>query len=182
MSLTDSILSDPTVVSLLAATLLALVWYVRGIGPRQAVALDRLRRPLWRVLDPLARRVGRPLLIDKTDRDDEDICHVAADRRALLAALWEHGFAWNPLSMVKYRDVDGRRQYALSVVHRESPSSPSQQDVHIFPGPRGGWDVYGHSEPSVTDPADHVAGGQQVSGDPEGVVRAALETAGIDCE
>jgi hypothetical protein len=178
MPLADLILADPTLVSALAALLGAVLWLVRGLGPRQAVVLDAGRRALWRLLHPLASRLGRPLLRDKTDRRDEFIASVDADRRALLRVLWRHGFRWNVTSTVKYRRVDGDRQFALSVVHRKRFDADWQQDVHIFRNADNGWDVYGHWEPSVTDPTDHVGGGQQVAGDPEGVVRGALATVG----
>jgi len=178
MPLAEIILSNPTLVSALAAVLAAVVWHVRGIGPRQALALDRGRRTLWRLLHPLASRLGRPLLRDKTDADAEFIATVNADRRALLDALWRHGFRWNPTSTVKYRRVDGDRQFALSVVHRRRFDADWQQDVHIF-NAREGWAVLGHWEPSVVDPTDHVGGGQQVPGDPESIVREALDDGNI---
>jgi len=177
MPLADLILADPTLVSALAALLGAVLWLVRGLGPRQAVVLDAGRRALWRLLHPLASRLGRPLLRDKTDRRDELIASVDVDRRALLRVLWRHGFRWNPTSTVKFRRVDGDRQFALSVVHRRRFDADWQQDVHIF-RTREGWDVLGHWEPSVTDPTDHVGGGEQRPGDPEGVVREALT--GVD--
>jgi len=179
MPLAEIILSNPTLVSALAALLGAVLWHVRGIGPRQALALDRGRRALWRLLHPLASRLGRPLLRDKTDADAEFIATVNADRRALLDALWRHGFRWNPTSTLKLRRINGETQYAFSAALRPSPSSEYQQDIHIFPSSNGSYDVYGHWEPSVVDPTDHVGGGQQVPGDPESIVREALDDGNI---
>jgi hypothetical protein len=176
--------STDRVVSL-ATALTALVVVVSALGPRTARALDRVRRPLWRLLHPLAVRAevlypfsdrrGRPLLRDKTGAEAEHIATVDLGLAELLRVLWATGFRWNPLSTVKFRDVDGRRQFALSVVWRDGVDAAWQQDVHIFPARDGaGFDVLGHWEPSVTRPAAHTGGDEQIAGDPERVVRRAL--------
>ncbi|WP_436933706.1 hypothetical protein [Halovenus marina] len=184
MTLAETILNDPRLVSILGAVLLALVLALRDVGPRRAIALDRLRRALWRLLDPVVRRppIGRRLLTDVSERRDEYIATVDVGLLALLRALWDAGLRWNPLSTVKFRThPDGRRQYGLSVVYRDSAGAGWQQDVHIFPAADGdGYDVLGHYEPSVTDPDAHVGGDQQVSGDPHEIVADALQSAGID--
>lgn len=181
MTLAETIITDYA--WLLVPILLVIVWHVRGVGPRRALAYEGLRWIGWTLLDPLARRRGRPLLRDKTDAHRECIATVRCSRVVLLKALWAQGFRWNPLSMVKYRDPpEGRRQYGVSIAYRETIESDWQQDVHIFPAASGGWAIYGHWEPSVTDAADHVDGDEQVPGDPEGVVRAALVRGRIDFE
>lgn len=174
MTLAETILTNPVLTALLAIVLLAIAHYVRGVGPRETILLDRFRRVLWRTLDDVVSRHGRPLLTDKTNADAEFITTVDGDLLTLLRALWSVGFRWNPLSTVKYRRVDGTRRFALSVVYRDTVDAEDQQDVHVFRNGDGTFDVYGHYEPSVTNPADHVGADAQVPGDPKNIVTDAL--------
>jgi hypothetical protein len=193
MSLTETILDQPALVVGLSIVLALIIQHVRGIGYRRAYAYAQLRRVVWPLLDPLARRgsatislsgrtvtlpmPGRPLLRDKTGRDDEHIATVDVSIMALLKALWAYGFRWNPLSTLKYIVVDGSRQYGMSVVYYK-PDSGLQQDVHIV-RVGGEWRLLGHREPDPASPGEHVGGDEQVPGDPGGHVAAALSSAGI---
>jgi len=180
MTLTEQILDQPALVLVLGIVIELLLQYVRGIGYRRAYAYGQLRRVVWPLAHPLLRRLGRPALRDKTDADAEYICSVDVAIFTLLRALWKSGFRWNPISTLKYRAVDGRRQYAFSVAWLASTDAAYQQDVHIFRRPGGGWDLLGHWEPSPSDPDAHVGGDDQEPGDPERAVRDALVAAGIE--
>jgi len=178
MTLAEGILSNPALVALLAIVLMVVAQFVREVGPREAMVYDRFRRVLWRTLDRPLTKLGRPLLSDKSNADDEYIVTVDGSLVGLLRTLWGAGFRWNPTSTVKFRRVDGTRRFALSVVYRDSVDAEDQQDVHIFRNSDGTLDVYGHYEPSVTDPVDHIGGDEQVPGDPKEIVVDALgETA-----
>jgi hypothetical protein len=189
MTLAEIILDQPVLVFVLSIVLETIIQAVRGIGYRRAYGYHRLRRVVWPLLDPLARREsimisllgrtimlpmpGRPLLRDKTGRDDEHIATVDVGIMTLLKALWKYGFRWNPLSTLKYIVVDGSRQHGMSVVYYESDSG-LQQDVHIF-RVDGQWRILGHREPDPTNPGEHVGGDEQVPGDPHGHVAAVLD-------
>jgi hypothetical protein len=178
----EIVVSNPEATSILGLIITGILWQVQSIGPKRAVFYDRIRRAAARLLNwPLKRWLSFPTLRDKTGRDDEVIATVDVGRGELLAALWTAGFRWNPVSRVKYRTLeDGRRQYALSVSHTETVNSLWQQDVHIFPSADGpGYDILGHWEPSPTDPEAHLGGEDQEAGDPERIVRDALDEAGI---
>jgi hypothetical protein len=180
MTLANQILSDPVAVSLLTIALivilLAVRYYVDNV--RQAREYERLRVRLFRLLDPLARKRGRPLIRDKTGSGDY-IVTADASVGEVTAALWDAGYRWNPTSQVKYRVRHGGREFAsLEVAYRDSPVADTQHDVYLF-GAGGVVDVYGHREANVTDPTDHVGGDEQVTGDPTGRVRDALARAGI---
>jgi hypothetical protein len=49
----------------------------------------------------------------------------------------------------------------------------TQSEAYLFRGADGGIDIYSHGEPSVTTPKEHLEG-EQIDGDPRGVVRDAL--------
>jgi len=179
----DSLISVPRVAVIVGLAMTGYLMLRGGIGPKQTVQYDRFRRAGARLLHPILNRVrGIPLLRDKTGRQDEAIAVVDAGRGELLRALFDAGFGWNPVSRVKFRDLsDGRRQFALSLSYVESVDAEFQQDVHIFPSPGSrGYDVYGHWEPSVTEPDAHLGGEHQQPGDPERIVRDALDEAGLE--
>lgn len=186
MTLQEIILGNELLVSALGIILMVGLLYLRKVGPRRAVVLAGIRR--W-VL-PLAERLlgdrVRDLARDKTDATDEYICTVGAGVGLieLARALWQSGYRWNPISTKKYRVVNGEWQYAvLSVALRQSVAADGQHHVYIFPALQGtGYDIYGHYEANVTDPADHAGGDEQVAGDPDHALRNALAAAGIGYE
>ncbi len=201
MTPTETILSNPIAASLLTILLVLAVVKLQPVGPRRAIALERVRivaqplverilhsRGVERLLGRLiGRTVDRDLTRDKTEEADpndggaEYITHYAGGLLALAKALWSYGYRWNPLSTKKYRIVDGGRQYALlSVAYRDGVLDESQHHVYIFRSVDGsGYDVCGHQEANVTDVDDHEGGDELAGGDPVGHVQAALEDAGI---
>ena len=180
MTLAQDLLQNPVVVLLLGVVLESIIQSTKGIGPRRAWAYHHVRRVVWPLAHPLFKRRGRPLIWDKTDADDEYVATVDVGMVALLKALWSGGFRWNPLSMLKYREFDGTRQYGMSVVKYSGDGW--QQDVHIFRNPNGGLDLLGHWEPAPTDPDDHVGGDEQEDGDPQGYLRDVLVSEEIGYE
>jgi len=188
MSLTEHLPGNGLVVSALAIILTLVVLRLQDVGPRRAIALDRLRTLVWRLLEGPGRRVlrsgvqrlaawrgwddladwrlGRPLVRDKTGSDDY-IVSVDGGLLAVARALWGAGYRWNPMATAKYRRLNGRRQWALlSAAWRESATADTQHHVYIFRGTDGALDIYGHREASVTEPGDHDGGDELVPGDP----------------
>lgn len=180
MTLTETILSNKLLVSVLTLILLGAVIALRNVGPRRALLFETVRTLTWRALDPIATKRGRPLLRDKTTANDEFVCSVDIAELALARALWAAGYRWNPLSTKKFRDVEKRQWSVLSAAYRDSVADEEQHHVYVFRAADGVLDIYAHREASVTDPTDHDGGDELVAGDPDGRVRAALDEAGIE--
>lgn len=178
MPLAKRILQHPVTRALLRRLLAAGIRAVRHVGPRTARAVEPLRRAVWRALDPIARRRGRPLTRDKTD-SGEFICTVDVGLLELARALWAQGWRWNPFSTAKYR-VAGQRKWAvLPVVYREGVDADVQYDYYIFAS-ADGLAIWGHQEANITDPREHAGGDEQVADGAGMVLRGALAAAGID--
>ena len=196
MALTDQILTNPIAASLLTILIIGLVAKFQTIGPRRAIAAERVRivvqplaerilhnRAVERLLQRLTgRTLERDLTRDKTEVGDpadgaEYITHFADGLVALATVLWSCGYRWNPLSTKKYRIVDDRKQWALlSVVYRDSVLDEEQHHVYVFRSVDGsGFDVCGHQEANVTDVDDHEGGDEQIPGDPKGQLDSTLQ-------
>lgn len=163
--------------ALLAVLIVLILYYLRGVGPRQALYLSQLRRLIIPKLDKRFSDDIRQLTIDKTDNQKEYICTYRGSQLDLLIALWKYGFRWNPVSMVKYIRMNEDKKYAMSVVYRQNIDSERQQDIHIFPNK----EIWGHYEDSVTDPEEHLDASNQVPGDPKNILHNALKIYGIKC-
>ena len=171
-------LSYSTVVALatIAAIVAALALrHIRRIPHRR---IQRLRR---RYL-PLVGRVWPRALADKTEHRNELVYVTDADVGSVVTALRKADFAPNPFSTLKYRTVDGDRQYSLlSWRYVESPTARRQLHVYAFRNSRGGLDLYAHEERSWSDsPTEHMSETNQVAGDPDGKLRQALDDAYIE--
>jgi hypothetical protein len=153
--------------ALLGLGLAAVVVLVRDVDPREALRYEAVRTIVWRLLDPVARKRGRPLTRNKSGHG-EHITTVDACRLETLQALWNEGYRWNPLSTKKYREIDGSKRWAFcSVVWRESVSAADQHHVYLFSTGDGEVEIYGHREASVTRPDDHEGGEELIAGDPD---------------
>lgn len=127
-----------------------------AMGPR-ARWLERVRREvstlLGRVFD---ERAGpRPI----TEGEYAGTLHRSLAETERL--LWRYGFRRNPMSRLKTRD--GTPEVG-SWVYRTSPLADRQLHVMLFPGSRGGVDIYAHTEPSSVHPLvgnDHFTGQRQ---------------------
>ena len=180
MTLTETILDDPTLVSALGLLLLGLVYYLRTVGPRRALLIEAVRTIVFRLLDPIATRYGRPLVRDKTEDQDEFIATVDISELELARVFWQFDYRYNPISTKKYRVKERRQWSVLSAAYRDSIGDGEQHHVYVFRDPDGTLDIYGHREASVTNPDAHDGGDELVSGDPAGRVTTALDDAGID--
>jgi len=180
MTFTETILSNELLVSALGIILLGAVIVLRNVVPRRALLFEAVRTIVWRALDPIATKRGRPLVRDKTTHNDEFVCAVDVSELQLAKALWGYGYRWNPISTKKYREVESRQWSVLSAAYRDSVAAEEQHHVYVFRAADGVLDIYAHREASVTDPTEHDGGDELVPGDPDGRVRAALDEAGID--
>jgi len=106
------------------------------------------------------------------------ICTVEADVDAVETALWSAGYQRNMLSTWKYRTIDNKRQDITSAWVYDPPDTDTQHDVYLFDN-ENTVDVYGHKEPSVRNPTEHLDLSTGVNGDPDNRARAALAEAGI---
>lgn len=171
MALADTILSNELLVSVLTIALLGAVLALRNVGPRRALLVEPIRTVVFRLLDPLARQRGRPLVRDKTDATEEAQTERLSNvtNQELAKALWDAGYRWNPIATKKYRDTEHGRQWSfLSVAYRDSVTDGQQHHVYAFRNPDGTVDLYAHREPSITDPEDHHGGNELEAGDPAG--------------
>jgi hypothetical protein len=106
------------------------------------------------------------------------ICTVEADVDAVETALWHAGYQRNMLSTWKYRVVNNRRQDITSAWVYDPANTETQHDVYLFDNGKT-VDVYGHKEPSVRNPVEHLDLSTGTNGDPDNRAKAALAEAGI---
>ena len=106
------------------------------------------------------------------------ICTVEADVDAVEKALWNAGYQRNMLSTWKYRLINNERQDITSAWVYDPPDTETQHDVYLFDNGKT-VDAYGHKEPSVRNPVEHLDLSTGVNGDPDNRAKAALAEAGI---
>lgn len=182
-SIADRIVSSPALASALVAVLTALVGLSKLAGPRTATALERTRGRVWRLLDPAASRLGRPLVRDKTNHREYTLT-VDIPLLELLRALAQDGWAYNAVSTKKFRTPTGQpTQWSVATwVYRPSLRSKWQYHVYVFENPDGTLDVHMHKEVNLLySPRGHVSGPQH-AGDVDRVLRDALEQADVGYE
>ena len=125
------------------------------------------------VLNPL---IGIQFTREKSKADY--ICTVETEVDAVEQALWNAGYQRNMLSTWKYRGVDNKRQDITSAWVYDPPDTDTQHDVYLFDNGET-VDIYGHKEPSVRNPTEHLDLSTGVNGDPDNRARAAQAEAGI---
>ena len=128
-----------------------------------------------------AQRVLSPLIGIQFTREKgtaDYICTVEADVNAVEVALWNAGYQRNMLSTWKYRVVNNRRQDITSAWVYDPANTETQHDVYLFDNGKT-VDVYGHKEPSVRNPVEHLDLSTGTNGDPDNRAKAALAEAGI---
>jgi len=177
----ETLLTDDRLVLALAAVLLGVAIASRYLRPRLARRLETVRGLVWRAVDGVARRRGRPLIRDKTG-DGEYVTTIETTQHHLETALHGAGWRWNPLSTKKYRRVNGERQWSIgTMVWRDGVLAARQLHCYYFYNSDGGIDVYCHDEPSaIARPRAHVGGADQVAGDPDNRLREGLAAAEIE--
>ena len=180
MNVQELIFNDP-LYSAILVIVLAVVGFLSRlyVGPEDDWVEAYKRK--WAIrLDPYVAQVWRPLLIQK--HVGQYVATVDIDPDALERIAHQAGYIENDISNVKFRILpDGTRQYTVGQMKISEPNSARQWHLFIFPGHDGaGTDLYQHGE-TDWDPSE---GGSpeahltqpQVSGDPERVLRNALES------
>jgi hypothetical protein len=179
VDLVNIIFSNPTY-----TLALTIVLGIIGILGRQYLGpeddwIEQKKQNLARRLHPIAARLGRPLLQQKTI--DEYVCSTTESPDFIETALHGCGYEENDVSNVKYRELpDGTRQYNVGQLSFSVADSNLQWHAYIFPGHGDyGADVYQHLEVDWDptqggDPEKHVTEPIQSKGDPERVLRDCL--------
>lgn len=167
----DLILGNPVLLGVLTVVILALVAYQRTLSYREYQTIHIIKTLVFRVLDPLASRRGRPLINDKGGRDDaEYLTEWDGTPRDVLTTLSAEGWDYHLVSTDKRRP-NGTLDSGHAVFYHDDGR---QTEVYVFDNGDGTTAVYAHEETSTTDPDGHLSDPQD-DGDPRGVVRQALK-------
>lgn len=129
--------------------------------------MQNLRKRVLPLLHPVAKRLGRPLIRDKTG-SDELIAYTDKSTAEIAEALREQGFTTNPISTLKYVDGPENRIYeSLTMAYRESLFAEWQTHVFVFDlGDERA--VMSHKEKNLFRyPLKHQQSQYQTAGDPE---------------
>lgn len=172
--LPDAIASRPWAVAGLAVVMILLLHYQRGLTWTEYRALHRLRLTLFPVLDRYWDGFVNPKGV--RGKEPEYLTTVDAPLREVVARLRDGGGSWHLLSSIKRRPAadDSAVETELSAAHLVwTHDDGTQTEAYCYVNATGSVDVYAHAEPSVTTPREHLSG-EQVDGDPRGVVREAL--------
>lgn len=167
----DLVLSNPYLSTALLVAILAIVAYQRTLSYREYQTIHTVKTLVFRVLDPLATRRGRPLINDKGNRDDaEYLAAYDGTPRDVLTTLDADGWDLHLVSTDKRRP-DRSLDDGHAVFYHDDGR---QTEVYVFDTGHGMTHVYAHVETATTDPDGHLSD-PQADGDPRGVVRQALD-------
>jgi len=166
----DLVLGNPILSTALLVAVLAIVAYQRTLSYREYATIHTVKTLVFRVLDPIATRRGRPLINDKGGREDaEYLTEWDGTPRDVLTTLSAEGWDYHLVSTDKRRP-DGTLDSGHAVTYHDDGR---QTEVYVFDN-GDSTDVYAHVETSTTDPDGHLSDPQK-DGDPRGVVTKALE-------
>lgn len=161
----------PELAALIAIIMRAGLAYQRGLSWYEYRTLHGLRRIVFPVLDEYVPVVS--FVNPKGGRDDPEYhATLGGSIRGVTRRLRRGGGSLHLLSSLKRRP----RGYGdtLSGSHVVwTHSNGNQSEAYLFKNADDTVDVYTHYEASVTDPEEHLYGGQ-VDGDVRGVVGDAL--------
>lgn len=152
---------------------------------RQLSPADKWASKLRQTAYNAAQRILTPIIGVQFTREKERgdyITTTNANVKDVENALWDAGYQRNMLSTWKYRTVNGKRQDIVSAWVYDPTNTPTQHDVYLFENDDGSVDIYGHKEPSVRNPSEHLDLSTGTHGDPNKRTRAAFAEAGISFE
>jgi len=134
--------------------------------------MSQLKRTLYPAIHPYTQSF-RPLVRDKTDREDELVAVYDRERYTdVVDSLRESRFSRNTwLSTCKYVEIDGTRYYESDsfVWFQNGPFQYGQQHCYVVPvGDKVR--VYNHKEWPIFRPVKHQSGKRE-AGDVDGVVQ-----------
>jgi len=154
---------DPRLLAGLTVTIVAVLWASRGLSTRQYLVLHRRKCRLFARLDPLARRLGRPLVrtMDSPPGAADYVTTVDQTPREVITRL-RPTFSPHLVATAKRRTTKTGTQWAHSqwstMYGRDGDRW--QTEVYLF---RNGAEthIYAHAERAVTAPRAHTQGPQQ---------------------
>lgn len=170
----SDVLNDPLLLAVLIVALAAIAALQMALGPGDDWFWN-VRRVAWPTLDPAFRRAGRPLITQKGPA--EYVESVATDIDTVDRAMDGADYHPNGTATLKYVVINGTRvKESRSWVHYD-PEEGKQTHAYLFEW-GGAVHAHQHVEAITTRPQAHVGGDEQVPGDPEGRLHAALR--GLD--
>ena len=164
----EPIFNNPELTAILAAVILFVLRYQRGVGWTEYRTIHSLKRGLLPLIDKhtmifaVSRKGGRD--------DGEYISTVDKPLRATFTALRKDGFSPHLINSIKQRphpNYDGPQYSAAHLV--KTHSDGYQSEIYLF-DMGGQTDVYAHVERSVTDPQAHLNDTDQQDGDVRNVL------------
>jgi hypothetical protein len=171
-SLPNLILSDPLLTGAVTVAVLALVAWQRTLTYSEYLGAHRIKTIVFRVLDPIFRRRGRPLIRwKKYNKNDAEYVRWTPESPRKVGKIIQSDFTPHLIATAKYRDIPRGTQPAHSQ-YRQLHDDGAQTELILFAGIDGGTDVYAHVETSVEDVEGHLTD-KQFQGD----ARAAFKQA-----
>jgi len=167
--LVQTLLSDPRVLAGLGIAITLLIQKARRLTYREHVTYQTIANRVFPIIDPYARRVGRPLTRARYGPSEDPDAHktgVDLSPREFGRRLRKRGFIPSVLSSAKWRESEGGgRSYVHTqyIKFHDSPDGKMQTHVYLW-ATDDGLDVYAHYEPAVTRPGAHNKG-EQTAGD-----------------
>jgi hypothetical protein len=175
MSLADVILRNKTTEEYIRRILVHIDGYQRGLTA-QDDWVEKLKIAVTAPLNPIFRRLGRPLTRNKTNKQEEKFFSTDASPDEVEVALTDGGYDRNLISTKKYIIRDDEQIWAVGsyrIVYGEDDRF--QHHIYLIPREDGGTDVYGHKETNYEyDPSGHVSDAQG-DGDPDNKATPILE-------
>lgn len=170
----ELILGHPLLSTALVVAVLAVVNYQAGLSYREFRLLHILKCRLFALMDPWARKRGRPLVKTKAGPPDapEYVTTVTATPRAVAQTI-SGAFGPHLLATAKRRQTVDGPQWSHSQ-WRQTHDDGRQTEVYLFPFGGGGTVVYAHVETQVEDPEGHLTD-DVTPGDGRGAFKTAFE-------
>lgn len=166
--LPERIFANRILSSMLNKSVDSIVRYQRHLSYSQYRTHHRAKYATFRRLDPMGRRLGRPLIREKGYRDHPEFVGTVELSPELTARSLSSRLSYHLLSTAKRRRTPWGLQYSHAHLVRFHDDG-MQTEVYLFDLPNGDADVYAHLETSVTDPENHHEG-KQTPGDPRDVI------------
>lgn len=173
-NLQDVVLSDPALLAALALLVRGAVAYQTSLTYPEFIAAHRLKCRVFQLLDPIATRLGRPLVHTKEYREeDEEFDRTVPEGPKMVASRIGDVFDGHLVATAKARMTPNGIQFAHSQ-WRQVHGDGTQTEVFLFRNPDGSTDVYVHHETAVEDPEGHLTD-HQGQGDVRGAFASAYE-------
>lgn len=168
MDILEIVFSNPALTVTLTVLVLGAVNWQRGLTYRELRLAHIVKCRVFSILDPWARKRGRPLVNEANDADYERT--IDANARTVSKAIMD---VFDPhLVATAKRRTSGWTHSQWVQIHGDG----LQTEVYLFRNPDGTTDVYVQVETAVTDPEGHLED-EQTHGDARGAFASAWEDA-----